>query len=150
MKIRDAFERIETGAKFAPRQARPRRHHVSTDSPDKVSLLDLNIKETAFLSQGKHLIDIIREYDGPVDVDALCALLKDNKYTSLPEPFKEKQPTNQLYHMQVNLNKEDNGKWLIIKWFIFEEKQIFNSIQDKLIYGEAFQPTWTAPAYVSH
>ena len=33
---------------------------------------------------------------------------------------------------------------------MFEEKQVFANIQDKLIHGQAFQPTWTSPAFISH
>ena len=122
---------------------------MSADSTEKIQVLDLNIKELA-QATGKHLIDIVLDYEGEIDESAVCALIKDNSYSSLPEPFNEKQPTNLLYHMQVNMHKKQNDKWQIVKWFMFEEKQVFVNIQDKLIHGQAFQPTWTSPAFISH
>ena len=147
-KIIEAFAEIEN-AKFAPRLAKPKRHDVKSDSPQKIHVLDLNIKELSN-TMGKHLLDLIHDYDGPLDVPAICTLLKDNNYESLPAPFKEKQATHQLYQMQVNMHKQRNNKWRIVKWIIFEEKQIFDNIKDHFIYGKACQPTWTSPAFISH
>ena len=146
-KIIQAFTMVE-GDKFGPRLPKPKRHIMSADFTEKVQVFDLNIKKLTFAS-GKHLIDTVLDYEGEIDESAVCALIKDNSYSSLPEPFNEKQPTNLLYHMQVNMHKKQNGKWQIVKWFMFEEKQVFVNIQDKLIHGQAFQPTWTSPAFIS-
>ena len=147
-RILEAFTKVE-GDKFSSRLANPKRHVVSADSVETTKILDLNIKELRHTT-GKHLLDIVPNYEGEIDESAVCALMKDNNYSSLPPTFNEKQPINKLYHMQVNMSKQENGKWLVVKWFIFEEKQIFASIVDKLIHGLAFQPTWTSPAFVFH
>ena len=54
------------------------------------------------------------------------------------------------YTFQVNIYKQPNNKWQILKWFMFDEKQPITKIKDKLVHGVPLEPAWCSPAYVHH
>ena len=144
-KIHAAFAAVED-EKFGPRKPEPRVTIRDHDAAEKIGPLDLNIKELSENS-GKHLIDVIPDYAGALDVPAITALMKHNQYASLPDPIKPRRSVDVLYSMGLNLHEKADKTWVIIKWYIFEDKQTFSKIKDALICGSACQPAWTTPGF---
>ena len=52
---------------------------MKDDATEKTEVLDLNIKELTAAS-GKHLLDVIPDLDGALDVDGIVALMKQQQY----------------------------------------------------------------------
>jgi hypothetical protein len=135
--------------KFGIQRSIPIVREVTDEAPDKVEVLDLNIRDL----QSKHfthLIDVVHDFNGPVDVLAMMELVKASRYKDLPPPFGPNSEFDAPYTMQLNINKQENNKWLIVKWFLFDEKQTAAKVLEKLIYGEPFEPAWCGVAYVHH
>ena len=147
-KLHETFKAVEP-RKLCPTLAKPRVLEMRADAPEVVDVPDLNIKYIS-VTTGKHILDLIPDFDGPVDLPAIRESMLQNQYNLLPVPFKPKHSIDALFNMQVNIHEKDN-KWRIVKWFMFEEKQTFDaSFKQSLIYGTACQPCWTSPSYTYH
>ena len=72
--------------------------NCSTDKPDCTRPIDLNIKDLES-AKGKHLIDIILEYDGQIDVNEVVSRIQSNNYSELPIPFCENS-SREYFHLQ--------------------------------------------------
>lgn len=115
------------------------------DEPTRV--IDLNIKDMSDAAAGRHIIDVVHDFEGELPVPDIISKLKANDYKGLPPPLCEKSEAYFTYIMNVNICKQDNGKLSVVKWYIFDQKQRIADLQDILIYGLAYQPSWVAPAH---
>ena len=116
------------------------------DAPDITDIDDLNVKP-ADLTIATHLIDIIRDYEGNLDIADVTAKLKNNEYADLPRPLNQKLDFQIGYHLNVNMKTQANGTHNIVKWFVFTQKQNVAHMKDVLIHGAAYQPDWVGSAY---
>ena len=62
-------------------------------------------------TNGKHLFDVILEYEGEVDVKDVVSKVQQNKYTELPAPFCSKTPVeagyqSRTWYLEVQLGKK--------------------------------------------
>ena len=99
---------------------------VKTDAAtlNATTYLDLNIKPLS-LKSTTHLIDLVVDYEGDIDLNECESLMSQNTYNSLPDPIKPKAPVDQPYYMQLNIRTKENNKHDIIKWYTFQEKVSF-------------------------
>ena len=86
-------------------------------------------------------------YDGPLDIPNIRALFKDNQYSNLPSPIAAKSHIDVAYTLQVNIDQQDDGKYNIVKWYLFDEPQFLSKVTDALIHGIARQPHWVATGH---
>ena len=98
-------------------------------SPTSTSAPDLPIEPVRAIKV-THLFDIITEHPGPIDVPAVTALLKAEAYSSLPAPFVNTSGILDVnFNMQVNIEKNENGAYLISKWIHFEAPQRCDAVK---------------------
>ena len=64
-----------------------------------------------------HVVEIIPDWEGEIDLDCVHELLEANNYMDLPEPLCPKEKEHGLvYHMHPCIINQDNGKKTIIKY----------------------------------
>ena len=114
-------------------------------SDDAVKLHELNIKPMTS-TRTKYIVDVIPDYEGHIDPIQVHAMMKEHKYKDLPVPFKEKSDTEDFaYSMDVLIDKQDNGKSLIIKVISLTSPHYTHKLKAHFIYGIVHQSHW-APA----
>jgi len=131
---------------------RPRVIVIEEDSPDKVDVHELNIHPLSVVT-GTRLLDFICDYDGELCVNHVVQTMKNNAYNLLPGPFREKAPVEIGYWLSINIHKQPNGKYRILKWYLFTDKpdrKGFEKLTNALVHGQAFQPHWVGSAYTLH
>ena len=92
--------------KFGNQLPFPRVHEVARDAHERVDVLDLNIREVT-ATAATHVLDLIVDFEGPIDVPAVVRLMKENQYDNLPSPFgpKEALDVPMPYTLQVSIYK---------------------------------------------
>jgi hypothetical protein len=145
-RIHEAWNRTDT-LKLSQLNVVQKVVHVAEDSSDKTHLMDLNIRNVQ-ANTGKHLIDVILEWEGALDIKDIVTKLQENQYGYLPIPFNQKSIVEVGFTMSVNICKLNENKHRIIKWFIFDAAQNLTTVTEQLVYGSAMQPHWTGAAYV--
>ena len=75
--------------------------------PDQSRIIDLNIRELG-TKPVSHVIDVIQEWHGELNIEQVIAALKSNTYNALPEPFSEKSEVAFAYTMNVNIGMSEN------------------------------------------
>lgn len=133
--------------KFAPRQSVPRVIEVTAESPNKASLLDLNIKP-ATQTTATHLFDVVHDVTAELNLAEVRGLMKKNSYSSLPPPLRPSAEIHVPYTMQLNISPVSaDGKRVIVKWYMFDEKQHVHKVRDALIQGICHEPQWIAASH---
>ena len=95
-----------------------------------------------------HVFDILTDYAGPVDVEAVTKALKKKDYAALPPPFKPKDKYPGFpYTMDVVIDKQENGRYNIFKWIYFEDAPPSSRVVPYLVYGEPHHLCRTKAAY---
>ena len=151
-KVKIAFDIVESKQmqSTVPNSAkvRPRVIVIEEDLPDKVDVHDLDIHPLSVVT-GTHLLDFICDYDGELCVNHVVQTIKNNTYSLLPGPFREKAPVEIGYWLSINIYKQPNGKYRILKWYLFTDKpdrKGFQKLTNALVHGQAFQPHWVGSA----
>ena len=83
------------------------------EEPTSPCLLDLPLRQG--LTKGIHLLDIVKNFEGPLDMPLVTPLMKAHAYDQLPAPLCPKQALDVGYHMQVKISKNSDGKLDIVK-----------------------------------
>ena len=107
-------------------------------SPSTLPLRDLNTNA----AQMKHFFDIIYDYDGRVNPDALSPLLRDKAWDELPAPFGLKKPLGVDYLLQVFILLQVNGKHCIVKHIYVTKYKIKASLIFETVYGNPSEVIW--------
>ena len=96
------------------------------------------------VKEAKHVIDVILNYQGPVDSVTIGATMRKNEYGKLPAPFKPKGSCESMaYTMRLQwVPNGQPGCFRIFKYFHFEEKQLRSAIQEHFIVGDALTVSW--------
>ncbi|CAE7556086.1 unnamed protein product [Symbiodinium microadriaticum] len=90
----------------------------------------------------KHFFDIIYDYDGHVNPDALSPILRDKAWDELPVPFGLKKPLGVEYLLQVFILPQVNGKHCIVKHIYVTKDKIKASLIFEAVYGTASEVIW--------
>ena len=75
--------------------------NLDESKPDCTRPVDMNLCELQ-AANGKHLIDVMLEYQGQLDVNDIVAKVQRNKYNELPPPFCSKSEVEAGYVMNIN------------------------------------------------
>lgn len=114
------------------------------DEDSTSSVLDLPLCE-ATQTRATHLFDIVRGFEGDLDLDKIKPLMKAKAFDQLPIPLRPKEAAildGVAYQMQVNIHKNAEGTFDILKWFKFEQIQVLHRVKSSLCHGEVYQPCW--------
>jgi hypothetical protein len=101
------------------------------DEDSTTSVLDLPLCE-ATQSRATHLFDIVRGFEGDLDLDKIKPLMKAKAFDQLPIPLRPKKAAildGVACQMQVNIHKNAEGTLDILKWFKFEQIQVLHRVK---------------------
>jgi hypothetical protein len=108
-------------------------------SESAAKVYDLPVEE-ANTATVTHLIDVLTDYDQPIDIAAVQDLLCKKDYASLPAPFNAVEDYDGSgYTMDIVAGEQDNGKWTIVKWLEFTSPEKTSKVKTQLCHGKAFQ-----------
>ena len=83
-----------------------------------------------------------------MEIAGVTTKMSNNDHGQLPEVIRPNRNLDIGYYMNLNIHKDDNDKYSIIKWYVFDEKQGPRKTTDALVKGCAYQPHWTGSQHV--
>ena len=83
----------------------------------------------------KYFLDIIYDFEGPINHDQLGPILRDQAWDELPAPFKFTRKLEVKYLMQDFVLTQTNGQALIIKLIFLPDNKIKTSLVSGYGYG---------------
>ena len=114
------------------------------DEDSTTSVLDSPLCE-ATQTRATHLFDIVRGFEGDLDLDKIKPLMKAKAFDQFPIPLRPKEAAildGVAYQMQVDIHKNAEGTFDILKWFEFEQIQVLHRVEGSVCHGEVCQPCW--------
>ena len=124
-----------------------------TDAPSRsTQLSDLNIKPMRDCKNpGTHLLDVIMDFEGgPLPTEQIVQKMRRNTYKELSPPLCAKEEMDTGYTMNINIHEQVDGKFCIVKLFIFNEKVHIERAAANLVHGQPCVPHWVGPTQVYH
>ena len=79
---------------------------------------DLNIKPLHG-ERARYFVDIIDDFAGDLQLDAVVEQLKDKNYNDLPVPLRAKCSFSGPHTINVNIHKKTSGTYRIVKLIVF-------------------------------
>ena len=152
-RIQEVWQAVE-GLVLKDRKV-PKSHGNPHGSPATIDVADLNIKpfKPAEQKQVSHIVEVFPEFE--IDIVAkeqlIDAVMAKGAYDELPTPLKPKTKYEIGYIMQLVHVPKGEGKYLILKYYSFAEKQFSSVVKDNLLYDgdnvQAFTLTWAQNRY---
>ena len=96
-RVHDAFDKAQPLKLSAVMAREPRLIKVSPARPDKTRILDLSIHELGSRTSIGHLIDLIVDHEGPLEIAGITTKMSNNYYGQLPEIIR---PNRNFGHRQ--------------------------------------------------
>ena len=108
------------------------------------NLLDLPMKQfDSRASKVVHMVDVIKDYEGDIDKEAVKDLMLQNNLADLPAPLCPKAECVIPFTMDVCLIPAPDGKLDVYKHFVFDSP-IKVSLAKELMHGETLLIDWGA------
>ncbi|CAE7323724.1 unnamed protein product [Symbiodinium sp. CCMP2592] len=90
----------------------------------------------------KHFLDIIYDFEGPINHDQLGPILRDQAWDELPAPFGFQKKLEVKFLMQVFIRTQANGKHCIVKHVFLPDNKIKASLVSGCGYGTLHEVVW--------
>ena len=87
-RVHDAFDKAQPLKLSAVMAREPRLIKVSPARPDKTRILDLSIHELGSRTSIGHLIDLIVDHEGPLEIAGITTKMSNNYHGQLPTCYK--------------------------------------------------------------
>ena len=108
------------------------------------NLLDLPMKQfDSRASKVVHMVDVIKDYEGDIDKEAVKDLVLQNNLADLPTPLCPKAECVIPFTMDVCITPAPDGKRDVYKHFVFDSP-IKVSLANELVHGETLLIDWGA------